>query len=188
MKHTQQTFLLLGDEFLVQYFLTAHKDFRQSQILSRLFSMGHSLELYAKAALVSPNGAAPKGHDVSVLISQFDHKLALTDEEIEAGKSLFDTGVKNVDLGTWTTHQEAMELYQAQFFLKDLKYYTNKEGNIIYPARMSLKPINERFLCIVKALRTSLEHREEKHDQDLIHLIGLLGFEENPALRVIPGE
>ena len=43
MPHVQQTFLQLGDEFLIQYFICAHKAFRSNQILSRLFSMGQQL-------------------------------------------------------------------------------------------------------------------------------------------------
>ena len=54
MQHSQQTLLALGDEFLIQYFLCAHKEFRESQILSRLFSMGHSLELYGLCKACQP--------------------------------------------------------------------------------------------------------------------------------------
>lgn len=185
IQHVQQTFLALGDEFLIQYFLCAHKAFRKNQILTRLFSMGHSLELYAKAALVSSEGVPPNGHDVPNLISKFDLALSLTPEEIAAGKALFDTDVNNVDLGLWFKHEEAMELYQAQFFLKDLKYYLQKDGKIIFPARKSIKPINGRYLEIAKTLRSSVKYRQSEHDQTLVELVGQLGFEENPALQVV---
>src|SRR5688572_28151907 len=107
VRHVQQTFLSLGDEFLIQYFLCAHKEFRRNQILSRLFSMGHSLELYSKAALVSPQGVPPTGHDVPALIATHDPALTLSREEIAAGESLFGATVTNVDLGLWLRHEEA---------------------------------------------------------------------------------
>lgn len=185
MQHVQQTFLALGDEFLVQYFLCAHKDFRESQILSRLFSMGHSLELYAKAALVSPEGVPPTGHDVPGLIAQFDPALELTTNEVAAGEALFGSAVSNVDLGLWMEHLEAMELYQAQYFLKDLKYYLTKDGKVIFPARISLNPINGRYLELVKKLRASMKYRDSEHDAVLVDLVGRLGFEVNPALQVV---
>jgi len=131
MQHDQQTFLALGDEFLIQYILCAHKDFRDNQILSRLFSMGNSLELYAKAALVSPLGVPPTGHDVPGLIAKYDPTLALSSDEIAAGETLFGSDVSNVDLGLWLKHEEAMEMYQALYFLKDLKYYLTKDGKVI---------------------------------------------------------
>ena len=184
-KHVQQTFLGLADEFLVQYFLCAHKDFRGNQILSRLFSMGHSLELYAKAALASNDGVPPTGHDVPTLIAQFDPTLSLTADEIAAGEALFSSNVNNVDLGLWFNHDEAMELYQAQYFLKDLKYYFAKDGKIIYPAKKTLRPVNGRYLALVRTLRLSLEYRNAEHDSALVDLIGRLGFEVNPALQVV---
>jgi hypothetical protein len=185
MQHVQQTFLALGDEFLIQYFLCAHKDFRSNQILSRLFAMGHSLELYAKAALVSTEGVPPTGHDVPALIAQFDPALALTRDEIDAGQALFGRP-KNVDLGLWMKFEEAMEFYQAEYFLKDLKYYLTKDGKVIFPARMSLKPVNGRYLELVKNLRTSMRYRDGEHDRVLVDLVARLGFEENPAKRVVP--
>jgi len=185
MQHVQQTFLALGDEFLIQYFLSAHKDFRGNQILSRLFSMGHSLELYAKAALVLHDGAPPTGHDVPALIAQFDRSLILTPDEIAAGEALFSSDVSNVDLGLWLKHEEAMELYQAQYFLKDLKYYLTKDGKIIFPARKSLRPINGRYLELVKKLRLSMKYRDSEHDRILVDLVARLGFEVNPALQLV---
>jgi HEPN domain-containing protein len=83
-KRVQQTFLVLADEFLIQYFLCAHKEFRANQILSRLFSMGHSLELYAKAALVSDDGIPPIGHDIPTLIAQCDTSLTFNADEISS--------------------------------------------------------------------------------------------------------
>lgn len=188
MKHVQQTFLGLGDEFLVQYFLCSHQGFRDSQILSRLFAMGHSLELYAKAVLVSPEGIPPMGHDVPSLLARCTPALALTPEEIVAGESLFASDVVNVDLGVWLAHEEAMELYQAQYFLKDLKYLLTQEGDVIFPARKSLMPVNGRYLELARELRASMQHRDTVHDRALVNLVGLLGFEENPALRVIGAE
>jgi HEPN domain-containing protein len=185
MQHVQQTFLALGDEFLIQYFLCAHKDFRGNQILSRLFSMGHSLELYAKAALVSPEGIPPTGHDVPSLIAQYDPALGLTTDEVAAGEALFASDVRNVDLGLWLKHEEAMELYQAQYFLKDLKYYLTKEGKIIFPARKSLRPINGKYPELVKSLRVSMKYRDNEHDRVLVDLVGQLRFEVNPALQVV---
>lgn len=185
MQHVQQTFLALGDEFLIQYFLCSHKGFRENQILSRLFSMGHSLELYAKAALVSPAGVPPTGHDVPGLIAQYDPTLVLSPEEVAAGEALFGSGVSNVDLGLWLKHKEAMELYQAQYFLRDLKYYLTKDRKVIFPARMSLKPVNGRYLELAKNLRTSMKYRDSEHDRILVDLVGRLGFEVNPALQVI---
>jgi HEPN domain-containing protein len=185
MQHVQQTFLTLGDEFLIQYFLCAHKGFRGNQILSRLFSMGHSLELYAKAALVSHDGVPPTGHDVPTLIAQYDPALILTPDEVAAGEALFSSDVSNVDLGLWLKHEEAMELYQAQYFLKDLKYYLTKDGKIIFPARKSLRPINGRYLELVKKLRLSIKYRDSEDDRILVDLVGRLGFEVNPALQLV---
>jgi hypothetical protein len=182
-RHVQQTFLALGDEFLIQYFLCAHRGFRGDQGLSRLFSMGHSLELYAKAALVSADIVPPTNHDVPDLIAQCDPTLALSSEEVAAGEALFRSDVRNVDLGLWTKHQEAMELYQAQ--LKDLKYYLTKDWKTIYPARSSLKPVNYRYLDTVRALRTFVQYRARENDRVLVDLVGQLGFEENPALHVV---
>jgi hypothetical protein len=184
-KHVQQTFLVTADEFLIQYFLCAHKEFRANQILSRLFSMGHSLELYAKAALVSDDGVPPFGHNIPTLIAQCDPSLTLTADEIASGEALFNSNVHNVDLGLWMAHDEAMELYQAEYFLTDLKYYLAKDGNIIYPARKSLRPVNGRYLEIVRKLRSSLAYRDSEHDRVLIDLVGRLGFEINPALQVV---
>jgi hypothetical protein len=147
--------------------------------------MGHSLELYAKAALVSPEGIPPMGHDVSGLIAQYDPALGLTAEEVAAGESLFGSDVGNVDLGLWLKHEEAMEVYQSQYFLKQLKYYLTKDGKVIFPARKSLKPINGRYLELVKNLRTSMKYRDNEHDRVLVDLTGRLGFEVNPALQVV---
>ncbi len=185
MQHVQQAFLALGDEFLIQYFLCAHNHFRGNQILSRLFSMGHSLELYAKAALVSPQGVPPTGHDVPSLIAQYDPALGLTTDEVAAGEKLFGSDVRNVDLGLWLKYEEAMELYQAQYFLKDLKYYLSRDGKIIFPARKSLKPINGRYLEIVKNLRASMKYQGNEYDRVLVDLISQLRFETNPALQVV---
>lgn len=185
IQHTQQTFVSLGDEYLVQYFLCAHKAFRKNQILSRLFSMGHSLELYVKAALVSSDGVPPNGHNVPELINKFDSSLSLTAEEIKTGESLFGTNVTNIELQAWYEHEEAMELYQAQRFLQDLKYYLYKDGQIIFPARKSLKPINTRYLELVKTLRSSIKYRQSEQDQELVELVEHLGFENNPALQVL---
>ena len=185
MQHVQQTFLALGDEFLIQYFLCAYVQFKENQILSRLFSMGHSLELYAKAALVSPDGVPPTGHDVPKLIAQFDPALGLTADEVAAGEALFSPNVTNVELGLWMQYQEAMELYQAQYFLKDLKYYLTKNGKVIFPVRMSLEQINSRYLKIVKDLRASMKYRDSEHDRVLIELVAKIGFDINPALQVI---
>ena len=118
MPHVQQTFLQLGDEFLIQYFICAHKAFRSNQILSRLFSMGHSLELYAKAALVSSAGFYPVGHDVASLIAQYDATLALSPEEVAAGEALFGSELTTIDLGFLSMHQLAMELYVRRVFLE----------------------------------------------------------------------
>ncbi len=185
MKHVQQTFLALGDEFLIQYFICAHKEFRGNQILSRLFSIGHSLEVYAKAALVSIDGVPPTGHDVPAVIAQFDPTLTLTADEIAAGEALFESDVNNVDLGLWLNHDEAMELYQAQYFLMNLKYYLANDGRIIYPARKSLRPVNGRYLELVRKLRLSLKYRDNEHDRVLVDLIARLGFEVNPALQLV---
>jgi hypothetical protein len=185
MQHVQQTFLALGDEFLIQYFICAHKDFRGNQILSRLFSMGHSLEVYAKAALVSSAGVPPTGHDVPSLIAQYDPTLALSPEEVAVGEALFGSKATDIDLGLWSMHQEAMELYQAEYFLKDLKYYLTTDREIIFPARMSLKPVNGRYLDLAKNLRTSMKYRDSEHDRVLVDLVGRLGFEVNPALQVV---
>ena len=185
MRLVQRVFLGLGDEFLIQYFLCAHKDFRANQILSRLFSMGHSLELYAKAALVSNDGVAPTGHDVPALIAHFDPALSLTTDEIAAGEALFSSDVSNVDLGLLQQHEEAMELYQAEYFLKDLKYYLTKDATIIYPARKSLRPVNNRYLDVVKKLRLSMKHRDTEGDRTLVDLVARLGFQVNPALQVV---
>lgn len=147
--------------------------------------MGHSLELYAKAALVSPDGVPPTGHDVPKLIAQFDPALGLTADEVAAGEALFSPNVKNVELGLWMQYQEAMELYQAQYFLKDLKYYLTKNGKVIFPVRMSLEQINSRYLKIVKDLRASMKYRDSEHDRVLIELVAKIGFDINPALQVI---
>lgn len=184
-RHIQETFLALGDEFLVQYFLSAHLQFRNSQILSRLFSMGHSLELYLKAALTSPNGSAPTGHRIPDLLAQFDASLELTEEEAAAGRALFSPDTKNVDLGLWFEHQAAMELYQAQHFVTDLKYYLKKDHSVIFPARMSLLPVNHRYLKLVQRLRAAVPFRAPDQDHELVRLIGCLGFESNPALSVL---
>lgn len=184
-RHIQQTFLALGDEFLVQYFICAHNEFRESQILSRLFSMGHSLELYLKAALVSPDGIPPHGHDIPGLLARFNAALSLTPEEVVAGKALFGPDVRNIDLGLWLQHEEAMELYQAQYFVKDLKYYITKDHNVLFPARKSLRPINMRFLNIVRSLRESMQHLNPTQDQTLTALVGRLGFPVNPASYVV---
>jgi len=184
-KHVQQTLLSLGDEFLVQYFLCAHSGFRGNQILARLFSMGHSLELYAKSALVSTDGVAPHGHNVPELIKRCEASLALTPEEIAAGEALFGPNVTNIDLGLWLQHDEAMELYQAEHFVVDLKYYLTKEHRVLFPARKSLLPVNRRYLAVVRTLRLSLRHRDHEHDRALVALVEQLGFEVNPALDVV---
>jgi hypothetical protein len=181
----QQTFLALGDEFLIQYFICAHKAFRENQVLSRLFSMGHSLELYAKAVLVSAEGIPPTGHNVPALILQCDPALALTTEEVAAGETLFAADVKNFDLGLYFKREEAMELYQAEYFLKDLKYYLTKDGKVIFPARVSLRPVNFRYLELANKLRGMMKHRDAQHDRALVDLVGELSFGENPALRVV---
>ena len=82
-------------------------------------------------------------------------------------------------------YQEAMELYQAQYFLKDLKYYLTKNGKVIFPVRMSLEQINSRYLKIVKDLRASMKYRDSEHDRVLIELVAKIGFDINPALQVI---
>ncbi len=188
IQHIQQTFLALGDEFLIQYFLCAHKEFRGNQILSRLFSMGHSLELYLKAALVSAEGIPPHGHDMPELLRKHDPSLMLSEEELAAGAALFGPDVSNIDLGLWLKHEEALELYQAQYFLKDLKYYLTKNNKVLFPARKSLRPVNMRYLKLVRNLRQSIKYRDPKHDQSLVDLVGHLGFEVNPALHVMAPE
>lgn len=183
-RHSQQTLLTLGDEFLIQYFITAQLEFRGNQILSRLFSMGHSLELYVKAALLNHNKLMA-GHDVPALIAEYDNILSLSQEEVSVGEQLYTTALKNFDLGLFQKHQEALELYQAQYFLKDLKYYITKDQTFIFPVRVSLLPINKRYLNIVKILRQSIEEKSPDQNTDLVALVGKLGFENNPAELVI---
>lgn len=185
IQHVQQTLIGLGDEFLTQYFLSADNRFRGNQILSRLFSMGHSLELYAKAALVSADGKFPHHHDVAALIVQFDPLLALSDDEIAAGKALYAPDVTNFDIGLQLKHAEALELYLAQYFLKDLKYYFAKNGKIIFPVKHSLRSVNWKYLDLVRRLRLSVNRRRPEQDRELVALIEQLGFEVNPALRVV---
>jgi hypothetical protein len=185
MQHVQETFLALGDEFLIQYFLCADRRFRDNQMLSRLFSMGHSLELYLKGALVSHAGVLPTGHDISTLILKFDPSLALSQEELAAGRALFAPDVANFDIGLQMKHEEAMELYQAQYFLRDLKYYLDLGRRVIYPVRISLKAVNWRYLELVKRLRLSMPYRNPRQDEVVVRLVGQLGFEMNPALKVV---
>lgn len=185
IQHIQQTFLALGDEFLIQYFLCAHNEFRGNQILSRLFSMGHSLELYLKAVLVSANGLPPHGHDIPELLKKYDPSLMLSEEEMAAGAALFGPHISNIDLGLWLKYEEALELYQAQYFLKDLKYYLTKDNQVLFPARKSLKPVNMRYLALVRNLRNSIKYKDPKHDQSLVELVRHLGFEVNPALHIM---
>ncbi len=78
--------------------------------------MGHSLELYAKAALVDASGAAPRGHDVPSLLARHDPMLALTADEVAAGESLFHGNVTNVDLGMWMMHAEASRTLSSGVF------------------------------------------------------------------------
>lgn len=177
----QQTLLSLGDEFLSQYFLCAHKEFRGSQILSRLFAMGHSLELYLKAALVNKEGVPPHGHDISSFIEKYDRRLGLSEEELEAGKTLFSPTLKNFDIGLYEKHRDALELYQAIYFVTDLKYYLTKDQKIIFPVRYSLKPLNMRYLEVVRQIRNSIEFKDIEIDKQLVDLIAHLGFEFNPA-------
>ena len=125
------------------------------------------------------------GHDVPGLIAQFDPTLVLSPEEITAGETLFSSDMKNADLGLWMKHQEAMELYQSQYLLKDLKYYLTKDRKVIYPVRMSLKPVNGRYLELAKKLRASMKYRDSEHDRVLVDLVGRLGFQVNPALQVV---
>jgi hypothetical protein len=185
VQHSQQTLLSLGDEFLIQYFLCAHAEFRRNQILSRLFSMGHSLELYAKAALVSAAGTPPHGHDIPNLIKAHDPSLLLSQDEITAGEALFRPDVTKVDLGLWLKHEEALELYLAEYYVKDLKYYITRKGETLCPAIKSLRPVNMRYLQLVRSLRQSIKYKEPSQDQMLVELIDHLGFETNPALFVV---
>lgn len=183
--HVQQTFLSLGDEFFLQYLISADTRFRGNQILSRLFSMGHSLELYLKAALTTTDGAPPTGHNVPEMLRRVDPSLLLAAEELEAGEKLFSPEVSNVDLGLWMQHAEALELYQAEYFVTDLKYYLRKDQRVIFPARMSLAAVNTRYLGLVGNLRRRIPHRTGHHDSELIELAAHLGFEPNPALNVV---
>lgn len=63
----QLSYLNLADEFLLQYLACGSKGLREKLILSRLFSMGHSLELYAKAVLLNSGPSAPPTHTFSTL-------------------------------------------------------------------------------------------------------------------------
>jgi HEPN domain-containing protein len=184
-QHVQETFLALGDEFLVQYFLCADRRFRQNQMLSRLFSMGHSLELYLKAALAAQKGVPPVGHDIPALILQFDPSMALSTEEVATGQALFASDVRNFDIGLQMRHEEALELYQAQYFVRDLKYYLTRDQRVIFPVRHSLKPVNWRYLDLAKRLRASIKLRHPEQDRKLVELVDQLGFEINPALSVV---
>ncbi|MEY9861545.1 HEPN domain-containing protein [Catenulispora sp. GAS73] len=179
--HVQQTFLQIGDEFLLQYLLCAHNQLKGKLVTSRLFSMGHSLEVYLKAALINDDGKTPKGHDVPALIEQFDASLSLNAEEQAVGDALFSPALSNFDLTLFEQHREALELYQAERFLRDLKYSLNLDNEALHPVHVSLQPINLRYLSMVHQLRSSIEAKTERHDRELREAISAIGFDVNPA-------
>ncbi len=164
-EHTQQTLLRMADEFLLQYLLTKH--LRKEIICSRLFIMGHCLELYCKSAhaLKKPIEHLTK-HNVQELLAELDPLLILTFEEQQAGDKLFSQNVNNFELGLYEKHKQALEIYVAINFLKDLKYYIERDGNIIFPVIVSTIPVNMRFIKIINSIREKLP-RHSKADSNL---------------------
>ena len=58
-------------------------------------------------------------------------------------------------------------------------------GGPFFPAKMSLKPVNFRYLDLAKRLRVSMKDLDKEYDRVLVDLVGRLGFEVNPALYVV---
>jgi hypothetical protein len=115
IEHRQQTFLRMADEFFMQYLISAHTAFRRKLLLSRLFCMGHSIELYVKSALLGIDPMPAAGHNVPELLARLDGALCLAAEEVAAGKTFFDARQTDFDLGLYFQHEEALELYQLGF-------------------------------------------------------------------------
>jgi len=171
-KANQVTLLMIADEFLIQYLST--NQFRNVLPRSRLFGLGHCLELYLKSYLASTKDMSQLiTHDLQKLIEMVVPSLTLTEEEIEAGKELFSPVISNFDLGLYEKHKPALELYVTINFLKDLKYYVGRNGEVLFPAIVSTMPINPRFIDIIREVRKkipSIKHLDEELKNIILEL------------------
>ena len=146
----------MADEFLLQYL---HCRFANKFLVtSRLFSMGHSLELYSKSALLNHYDYCDlkPTHNIGEFLRELDPSLSTQADVIRAGKKLFSGDTKSFDLELYETHKEALEVYLACEHLRDLKYLVTKNGNLLFPVTVSTVPYNQHFLAIVKAVRGSV--------------------------------
>jgi hypothetical protein len=150
--HIQRKLLAMADEFLLQYL---HCRFANKLVFtSRLFSMGHSLELYTKSALLNHREYSElTTHSTGDFLEELDSRLAVRDEVAQAGQKLFAGNIKNFDLGLYETYKEELEVYLAVEHLIDLKYMITKKGGLLFPVTISTVPFNQHFLATVKTVR-----------------------------------
>jgi len=160
-KHIQHNFLMLADEFLLQYLHCRNAN--RVLITSRLFSMSHALELYSKAALlnIKEYSDLETSHKIHDFLKELNPDLALRDEVIEAGKNLFSHETTNFDIGTYQRYGEELEVYLAIEYAKDLKYLVTKKGDQLFPVTVSTTHYNKFFLSIVKKLRQLIQCDEK---------------------------
>lgn len=93
--------------------------------------------------------------------------MLLNKEEDNVGKRLFSSETKDFDLGLYFKYREALELYIAMHFIKNLKYFLNKNGTLIFPIQISLSIVNQRFITIVKNIRNKIECKSDYHNNKL---------------------
>lgn len=163
--HASDSLYQMADEFLLIYLQASH----WTLFTSRLFVMGHTLELYAKAVLASSGQGGYFGHEVPDLLARIDPALCLAPAEVARAEQLYAPDVINFDLGLALGHEEMLELYQAQYFLMDLKYYLDRQQQPIYPARSSLTPINARFVELARDLRSRVPHMAKPGPANFMH-------------------
>ena len=106
----KETFFGLADEFFSVYMISSK--INGYCYTSRLFIMGHALELYIKCILVDEYKLEYLlTHKIFKYVNEIDSNFSLSSNVINAGKSLFSEETNNFRLELFDKHREDLELY-----------------------------------------------------------------------------
>jgi hypothetical protein len=155
-KSIQDSFIRIADEFFILYLNSSKVN--GYCYSSRLFIMGHCLELFIKAniANIKPINKITS-HNVAKYLEEIDSSLLLREEVIKAGQTLFSYNTCNFDIGLHDLYHEDLEIYLCLYKLTDLKYYMDKDGKVLFPCIPNTRQLNSKYLALVGNLRNRIK-------------------------------
>ena len=173
MPHEWDSFLPAADEWIINYSLICP----EGLISVKLFSIGHALELYLKAANTKIDGDINKAinfrHDLPGLLYDCKKKDPAFLPGYELRQSVLDQDLlqgevySNLDKDDRKHFLENQELYVVTKYLADLKYYGAPLKKVKGASFLAMTPLNLQWAELFKELRAYLGH-PQKDKLDII--------------------